>query len=683
MAGNIRYSSDEGFPLAQHAPGAPRATSSAPTPIKMPAPGQNELTERVSGAFHAAFPPSKPVPTLRKLVTWLITTEFKDVFFKLSKKEQQNSIQGILRTLQGGQSSLTSTFSPGRGAQEGASSRPEDPKFHITYSMLPNGFNGLRYRSETPISKMNIKQEAKDIYALIHGKEPSDIEIVHEDAQTYTVEDSIISSLLRCAHGLSCARAMQLARGDGASRTICYAARPDTYAKLCELVTMLFWTEVKEGRIVLTARQKEGLDPVDLRFVINSLISTFSKKDIIAPGEMTEYELLLDELKLLVKCAGTDMEIENPDQPGQKILVRLNYKIYCGNFNFVNALERALPESISGETRGLLISDSVDDLAALIPQGKMTARIRKYLYQLRSPYLKSEEKLLLRFLVAKEAGLPNVIHCRSCVDRTTIAAAMIYALNQWTDLEKEIPENPLNLFNEEEFKELFWGHIAHAIEISSYSRKEGGYKWHTGPFKWFTQHPAVLRLMPKRLLQSFNWWDLSPAEKQELSALSLSDGKIKNRLPYFAILPFLKVVSTLRKIKANETDQIKPAEVALATLQTIITMTLLFVIGEVYGILLFAFNIFRLLGYSVYYAGTGIKNLQPTIGPAHIGFQEKGSGHSLILDLAHLFLGFHLAAAPFTILPSQVIKKGVYIQRADKEKVPVLFGDTPIEPEQS
>lgn len=681
MAGNIRYSTDEGFsPTKPLSSKAPPHTTTTPRPEAKDAPAQNKLTEKVSRAFQQAFTSQGKTPTLKGLVIWVINTEFKEAFFgkrSLCKKEQENSIQGILRTLQGGQSSLKSTLSLEDHVQKELPLKADrECPFKVVYSMLSNGFNDLRYSADTPITKLDIKQEAKAIYDLIHSETPANIATVKSSNQDIQVKDSVISSLLRCAHGLSCARAMKLGYTERNLRTICYAARPDTYEKLKELVTMLFWTEVKEGRINL----KET--PIDLPFVINSLISTFSKKDICVPGEMTEYKLLLKELNLLSEYAGTTMEIENPDDPTETIPVRLNYKIYCGNFNFVNALEKALPQSISGELRAHLISDSVDDLEALIPENKMTLRIEKCLVKLKNSPLSSEETLLLRFLIAKEAGLPTVIHCRSCVDRTTIAAAMIYALNQWTDLSNPIPENPLDLLDNEDFKELFWDHIAHAIEISAYSRKEGGYKWHTTPFKWFTQHPTVLRLMPQRLIQSFNWWDLPAQDKKELR---------EKGFLYQVILPFMKVLSTIRAIQTKKCDQINTPEAILATLQTALYMTLLFVVGEIYGALLFIANIFRLLGYTLYYSGVSIKalagdehskqrleNLRFTAGPFRAGFQEKGNSHTLNLDLAHLFLGFSLALVPFALLPKQIIRKGVYIERDDGEKVPVLFEDTPI-----
>lgn len=711
MALTPRYSTDAGWTLDAKAPLATMDVATAPQRSQDDAPGIPDITTRVYQAFQAAFTDMHVVPTLEGLVTWLIHTEFKSSFLgkhTLSAKEQLNSIQGILRTLQGGQSSLHSELSRGGRVQADVppSAQSELP-FQVVYSMLKNGFNGLRYFSPTPIAKLDIKAKAQMIYDLIHkGAEPTFETVPETQEGITTVEDSVISSLLRPAHGLSCARAMKLGRGAN-QRTLCYAGRPDTCDKLIELVTMLFWTEVREGRINL--RDWDCTTPIDFRFVINSLISTFRKQDLIAKGEMTEYKLLLDELKLLARYEGTDLVIENPDNRGQKVLVRLNFKVYCGNFNFVSSLEKALPASISGKLRGRLISDSFDDLEALIrPEKKTAESIKKYLAQLRKGKLTSEEELLLRFLICKEAGLPTVIHCRSCVDRTTIAAAMIYALNMWTDLGNPIPNNPLKLLDEEIFKELFWDHIAHAITISSYSRKEGGYKWHTGPFKWFTQHPAVLRLMPARLLQSFNWWDLSAAEQQELQTLSnerikyfsIKFGKkkypIKGPSPYFFMLPFLKVMSTIRCIRASKTAKVEFKEVILPALGVALMTTLAAILGEIYGALLFTVKSLVAVIYALYYLGVGIralcghelsqrrmKNLRFkagfTHGLPHCGFQERGTDHTLTLDFAHLFMGLHLAAAAFTLLPEKIIRKGTYIEHAEGQRVPLLFGDTPHE----
>lgn len=733
MAGVIRYSTGEGFTLDPRASGATQHTSSSPERTDETAPAQNELNERVNRAFHTNFSPQTLTPTLRGLVIWLIKTEFKDSFFgvrKLSETEQKNSIQGIFRTLQGNQRSLESTLTLEGRAQKGTP--PREPPFRIVYSMLRNGFNGLRYHTDTPIADLDIKKEAKAIYELIHGDAPIEIKTVQASDQDSIVEDSVISSLLRCAHGLSCARAMKLGRGDDTPRTICYAARPDTCAKLQELVTMLFWTEQREGRINLDDWDEET--PIDLRFVINSLISTFSAKDILAPGEMTEYKLLLEELKLLAEYAGKEMEIANPENPEQKIVVRLNYKIYCGNFNFVNALEKALPQSISGQLRAHLISDTVNDLEALIPKEKMTKRIQGYLTQLRKGRLSSEETLLLRFLIAQEAGLPTVIHCRSCVDRTTIAAAMIYALNQWTDLGYAIPENPLDLLDSEDFKELFWDHIAHAIEISAYSRKEGGYKWHTTPFKWFTQHPTVLRLMPNRLQQQFNFFDLSFSEMGELIfnpkclkkwkglylpvvlgtlaiattllvtiahlpllAIGLSALAILFILTcskYVTILPFFLAVSAWRKIasaKENSTpENLKlayriPIGVAFGAL-SMAMMTLLFFLGTIAGCIIRTGDYIYLK--KMRFVENRLRKQQAREGEEFTPLQDvrtplqdvrkeiTKNGREKFFPLR---LGLGLALLPFTLIPKQILRKGIYIQRAGGEKVPVLFEDTPIQ----
>lgn len=705
----LRYSTQDGW---EHNPIGRKSDTYVSIPSSI---------ERVQRAFREAFPDPthQKAPSLRGLVCWIVHTEFEDSFFgkhTLSKKGQRDSLEGILRTLQGGQSSIKSSLSlAGRVERERPSPRQN---FLIQYDMLLNGFNGLRYLSAQPIEKINIKEEARAIYNLLHQEPPTDSEEPVADAKEYKeykVKDSAISSLLRCAHGLSCARGMKLGREEETPRTICYAARPDTTAKLKELVTLIFWTEVKEGRIQLTEDQKAGrapIAPIELRFVINSLIATFSKRDLIGRGEMPEYQLIIDELMLLHRHLGTLMKIQkNPDDPFSivQIPVILNYRVYCGNFNFMNALERALPDSLTGKLRGLLISDTVEDLKSLIPKDKLIPTVQHYLTLLGEKGLTSEEQLLLRSLICKEAGLPNVIHCRSGVDRTTIAAAIIYAFNQWTDLGKEIPENPLELLDEPEFKELFWAHIAHAITITSYSRKESGFKWQL-PFPkvftehstllglWFSQHPTVLRLMPDRLLRNINWWDLTPGEQKELSDLSFKTLKIKGAnikvpTPYFFMLPFLKVMSTLRKLRAHDCDKINKKEVFAAAIQAAVFMLFAFVIGEVAGALLFAFNTLRLPGYAMYYMGVALKaaagdqesqkrlrNLRTHIGLFHFGLQEKGSHHTMTMDFAHLFLGVHLALAAFAMQPEKILRKGLYIEQADGTKNPLIFGDTPAGP---
>ena len=685
MANVIRISGPSGWSTDPETRRMTTHTTSCPKSTREEAPAPTDLNDRVAAAFRANFIDS--VPSLEGLVVWLVNTEFRSAFLEnhaLSKEEQCNTLQGILRTIQGDQPSIESTLSLEGRAVEFGEENKDATTFRVAYDMIHNGYNGLRCYTKVALADLDIKSEAKRLYKMIHQEKPVDGPVgentLDHGAFIHETKDSCISSLLRAAHGLSCGRRMKLEGAGKPMRTICYAGRPDTDYKLKELITMIFRTELKEGRLDLTETQRKGEEPIDLSVVINSLISTFSKQDIHLDGEMTEYELLQREIDLLKNWQGREIEIDG-------FRVKPNIKLYYGNFNFVNALERALPDSISGRLRGQLISDSVDDLRKLIPTGQLNNRISEALNKLElgieDGTLKSEEKLFLRILICKEAGLPTVFHCRSCVDRTTIAAAMVYDLNQWTDLGLDIPENPLKLVDTEEFKELFWGHIAHAINISSYSRKEGGYKWQTTPFKWFTQHPTVLRLMPQRLLQKFNFFDLSIKELcdffVEKKATKSGGMKIRPTPKYLVMLPFFIAVSMYRKVlSVKENGAVENAKLLYRVpigiacgILALALETVLYTAGFIGGLCIQAQN----------------KKLVKDTNEMEMSLLAEGKKEGVSLlqreiatrglkDATPHLLGLSLMLLPFSVIPSHILLKGVYIEGADK-KQPAIFGDTP------
>lgn len=307
------------------------------------------------------------------------------------------------------------------------------------------------------------------------------------------VPGAVISSLDRVALKLALARQMTALDGRGREKTVCFTGRPDTEDKALELVGMIFQGRLRCGEAV---PKKNGV--YQLRFAVHSALSLVPRSK--------ECKMSEQEQKVLKALHGKTVLLPKPD--GTMCPVRIEPIFFAKQMNFCTTLEKYLPSAWSGKDVSEALSASAEELERFLgPELTSRPEIEQLLGYLRGNLL-PEETLFCQILLFKRAGIPFVIHCKSNVDRTSVAASLAFAIDQWEQEGRPMPPVPYLLLRNEAFKEVFFSHISTAHWMTFYSRggmteESGfGFKWHQ-KFRrkplYCTQNPGMLALIPERM----------------------------------------------------------------------------------------------------------------------------------------------------------------------------------------
>jgi len=192
------------------------------------------------------------------------------------------------------------------------------------------------------------------------------------------------------------------------------------------------------------------------------------------------------------------------------------------NYNFSNTLEDFLPHEISGKLFSDRLTEESDRAlgAYAAVHAKDDKEITNALLNLRNSKLKPWQILMNRAFICEKLKLPFVVHCKSSVDRTNVAAAMITAMKQWLLSGRPIPNNNIHEIVDQwtpgespynPFKELFAYAFTKGLKIPELARYEKGYKLH---LNWM-QNRALHDLLPERYLRK------TTAAEHALTALSI------------------------------------------------------------------------------------------------------------------------------------------------------------------
>jgi len=492
--------------------------------------------------------------------------------------------------------------------------------------------NGLR---NSTISRGNItatirlpgNKKTKVRYAMVRNSPLNGYKL---EGAGEPIKKAISSSLDRTSEHCTLARSMEIAEKDRHGhwkyKPLCYAARPDTPEKLQEVVSMVFTSTKRDA-----APSNAVYQP---RIAIFSLIGTADIGD-------AESDLIKAEKDML------DQQARNPpmqidDENNLQYQVKPEFALFCRQFNFMSTVEKVLPGSVSGQKRAEEFSQGslatlerwVNEERALKPFSRRNEKILQSAFkQLKEGGLTTEEDLFLRILICQKARIPYLLHCRSCVDRTSIAAAMSYAAKICENYIKD-PENPLSLLDDERFKEAFAAHIAVALETTRYSRNQYGFKWHTGPFPLATFHPALPRLLPERYLTDFQLFN------KELSI----PGRVIAIYGGILLFRYLNSLFSWMIAKDHEHESLK--RVLMGALRTLLLLAPV------------------ILGYTLALAWTLL---------VLVGILIAGTGYGCKLackhkDATYLALGFLLLLPYLTLPPQKVLK-----DRAAIDDKPILF----------
>lgn len=353
-------------------------------------------------------------------------------------------------------------------------------------------------------------------HRLIKNSPLNGVSYFKERAVVKTVTQALSASLDRESPHMHLGRRVEDRTGKG----YCYTGRCETESKMKESISMMFLAEFdpisQRGRGIQIAH--DGV--YELSFCINSLLTT-------SAFDSSDRNNVIKELKTLKKLKGQIIEVENPITH-QVYRVRIGRTpFFTREFNFNENLEKMMPDDLNGvdlskelSKDGLkeleeMAAEKIRDWSALncfYPDPRITAKIKLLqdtLIRLRTVDLLPEQELMLHALVCHLLDLPFITHCKSSVDRTGVAIAIICALHQYLEDGYEIPlENGQiaieKIMQTPIFKEFFFENLKAALPNTEFSRGELG-------FKFGTQHDLnaiVVRLLPERLIKANSWQDI-------------------------------------------------------------------------------------------------------------------------------------------------------------------------------
>lgn len=325
--------------------------------------------------------------------------------------------------------------------------------------------------------------------------------------------EGVTSSLNRRASRVAMMRRVE--NGKGVSDY--YTGRVDSLDKAVEQAGFLFLSELEQGRkgIVENKKKKDGEHHYEFTFAAQSLLST-----AIVGDDVPKYK---QAIKAYADLDGKVITVPHPTRPNRFFRVKINVlPLAATQFNWMNKIEWSLGKKTSGELEARRQSQSADQalrkyfIEKQIPAGKLRNQINHTFALLEKERDnvrgKAWKEVLYRAYLCRLLGIPLVVHCKSSVDRTSLAGAMITAMNQWIDSEREVPDDIAEIVDKQVgddkdlFKEVFAQALGASLVNTEISRGEYGFKYNT-PKKiggvtchLGTTSPALVDLLPDRYL---------------------------------------------------------------------------------------------------------------------------------------------------------------------------------------
>jgi|GEM_PF-3069949 len=382
---------------------------------------------------------------------------------------------------------------------------------HVAYSDLPRYDIDAEIQIHENMDLFGLKKDDtlkfKNEYfhhSSLNGKTYKDA-----DENIHTVHNAVASSWDRSSEDLMMARVLK----DGKEKPICYAGRPDNQKKATQLAEDIFRTEKsklpldRDGRYILT-------------FVVDSLTNGGSLQN---PGLLNERTSLIEENDALNNLDGKTISIDDCQVVLHPIHVH-------HTLSFWNRFAPVLPDTVTGiATENAINTVSYTKLTdigeKLIKDGSLSDKKKEVLegaiYHLNQGNLPVHERLMLVDLICKICDLPVVHHCKSVVDRTSIAKgiSMInHLINEKLEEEEEFAWErdekgriaPHLLCRKEEYKKYFAATLAIQHQVSKDARiaimpdgtiegrKTLGLNYHDDTFGTV---PCALSLLPEEALK--------------------------------------------------------------------------------------------------------------------------------------------------------------------------------------
>ena len=297
--------------------------------------------------------------------------------------------------------------------------------------------------------------------------------------------------------------------------SVFYTGRADTERKSQEQLQFIFESEMAR-KIEARKGLKKTEDGYEMTLMVDNLMSSnrFLGMGLTALTGLDERGSIERERGLYQALAKKPC-IELKDTYGFVHKVRIKPVYFNQGYNFLTNLGTpGLQKEINQDgykTLFGMIDDAIANNDSISPKDKnLLASAKKHLEHFQD--LHPEQEVFYRDLTAKILRIPTVKHCKSSVDRTSLAGAHSAALQGWRNDGRAIPtEHPHELLSNSIFRDVTMANI-HANHQATYVSRsaEGvvagepqlhrqlGFEW--GKKSGLRQNPIVRRMLPDRYL---------------------------------------------------------------------------------------------------------------------------------------------------------------------------------------
>ncbi len=357
-----------------------------------------------------------------------------------------------------------------------------------------------------------VSEELSKTYSIArwHHNGPSGYSFTNESEETEVLQNTVTASNDRFAKSISMMRRID---DYTTGESITYTGRGDTESKAMEQLSFIFQNELAKNPAAQKGLKKTE-NGYELTFMLNNLMSSNLFLGIGTSGlvGLDERDSMLREKEIFGALSRGPITLT--DKIGTQHTVTIKPLYFNQGFNSLAPLLGTpwKQTKINNEAYALLFP-LIDD--AILNNSSISAHDNQLLQsaknRLSNPSkLKPEEEFFYRNLAMKILKIPVIDHCKSSIDRTSLASSISAALQSWRNLEKDIPlENPHDILTKPLFKELFMVNIHGAHQATQASRSSEGMiegqqqLTHAHGFEWGGndfghQNPIPLRMVPDR-----------------------------------------------------------------------------------------------------------------------------------------------------------------------------------------
>lgn len=327
------------------------------------------------------------------------------------------------------------------------------------------------------------------------------------DGSTHVVQNAVISSNDRSTDQIVVPRVLRDAE---TGEAVTYTGRPDSLKKAQEQARHIFRSEVVSSRKGLRDTGEKTSDDRPIYEMTYAVFSLTKASRITDPSEFDERSSLLRENRALHEIRTNLYDIDGH-------VVRFKPIHIHSSLNLFSELYKVLGKGLSGEDieRAINKKGYTELLAYARSIGKADDPLLTSLIALLSPEnigtLSTLDRLMLTNLLVKKCGLAEVVHCKSCIDRTSLGMAISLINHEIATGKISVrPDLPHAILSSPSYQRLFLAMLNGLHPASRASRmgeKENGE--FTGRKELglnVAGVPELARLLPKEAVKESSFW---------------------------------------------------------------------------------------------------------------------------------------------------------------------------------